>query len=207
MKILNYNYDKLDNFISYYNQMNLIRKHNKGTILEIGCGNSTLKNYLLNHKINIKTLDHNKKLKPDYVGDIRKLPFKKDSFDTIVIFEVLEHLPFEELNKVLKELCRVCKDKVIISIPYVSINISGEVKLIPKTKPLRFNIKLCEGFFKEHIFDGEHYWEMGKKGYSKEKVEKVLKKHFNMIEEYNDNLNTYHYFYILKKDSLIKEEK
>ena len=54
-------------------------------------------------------------------------------------------------------------------------------------------------FPRKHIFDGEHYWELGKKGYSVSNFKKVLLKFFLIEKEFTDPLDTYHHFFILKK--------
>lgn len=51
-------------------------------------------------------------------GDAQNLPFGSDSFDTIVSFETMEHLP--DIQAYLRELCRVSKNgsRIYISVPY-----------------------------------------------------------------------------------------
>lgn len=53
----------------------------------------------------------------DVVGDARYLPFKDKSFDTVTCFEVIEHIPPEDRDRVLKEMVRVAKYIIIISVP------------------------------------------------------------------------------------------
>lgn len=50
------------------------------------------------------------------VGDIYKLPFKDNSFDVVLCAETLEHL--ERPEEAVKELMRVAKRHVSISVPY-----------------------------------------------------------------------------------------
>ena len=57
----------------------------------------------LYHKLNIKK------------GDIYHLPYKDNTFDMLVCTEVLEHLTFPE--KAVKELARVAKKYIVISVP------------------------------------------------------------------------------------------
>lgn len=86
-------YDDMERFISYYHQINLILGLKPKNILEIGVGNKTVSNYLKNNGFDIKTCDFDEKLEPDYIGDIRSLPIPEDSFDVVVSFQTLEHLP------------------------------------------------------------------------------------------------------------------
>jgi len=48
---------------------------------------------------------------------VNRIPYKDNSFDTIIAFEVLEHLTDEEVNETLAELCRITWDNIIISVP------------------------------------------------------------------------------------------
>ncbi len=50
------------------------------------------------------------------VGDIYNIDFADDSFDMVCCFEVLEHL--HEPDRALKELARVAKNHVVLSVPH-----------------------------------------------------------------------------------------
>ncbi len=50
------------------------------------------------------------------VGDIYEIDFADDSFDLVCCFEVLEHL--HEPDRALKELARVAKNHVVLSVPH-----------------------------------------------------------------------------------------
>ncbi len=173
--------------------------------MEIGVGNKVVSNFLKGLGLKVITCDLNPELKPDIVADIRNLPFDDNSFDAVVAFEVLEHLPFEYFEKSLKEINRVTKKSAIISLPYACVSLEGLLKV-------RFNLgkkKIRKSFYcplkvarflKEIKIEEnkEHYWEMGAKGYSKKKIRNIIKKHFKIIEEFSAELNPYHYFFILE---------
>jgi SAM-dependent methyltransferase len=55
------------------------------------------------------------RLKEAMVADITRLPFEDQSFDLVVCSEVLEHVPDD--TQALKELLRVAKSKVLITVP------------------------------------------------------------------------------------------
>jgi len=193
-------YESIERFISYYNQIHLIKKVNPGNILEIGIGTKVVSEYFKRLNFDITTCDFDKALKPDIVADIRYLPFKDNQFDGVLAFEILEHLPFSDFMRTLKELKRVSKKYVIISIPYVTINISGHFKIIPYKESFNFLWRVMESFFIKHKFNGHHYWEMGKKDYSRKRIRKIIvKSGFRIKEEFSCNLNPLHYFFILKK--------
>ncbi len=195
-------YDSKERFISYWHQIDEIVKLKPKKILEIGVGNKFVSNYLKSRGFNITTIDIDKRLKPDVVGDILKLPFKDQSFDVIVCYEVLEHIPYENLQRALREMHRVSKKYVIISLPdsnpYYPI-----FMLIPILGTIRQLVRLPQIRKTKHKFDGQHYWEIGKKGFSLEKVQNEFRIcNLEIINTYCLFEFSYHRFYILKKKSI-----
>lgn len=105
------------------------------TILDIGCGFGWMEINLLNreasHVVGMEVSENDLKTAKKYVknsrvkfevGNALKLPFKDSTFDTVVSWEVLEHIPkncenimFSEVRKVLKK-----NGKFYLSTPYRS---------------------------------------------------------------------------------------
>lgn len=204
-------YDNLARFISYYQQIDIVRKINPDNILEIGVGNKTVSNYLRQNGYKIDTCDYDKNLSPDFVADIRRLPFKNESYDTVIACEIIEHIPWEDAKLALSEIYRVTRKYVIISIPYSSLYFELILKLPFKLRfkkhphiittndpmfDLFFRIPL---FFSNYKFTKEHFWEMGTKNFSRKKIKKIFKINFDIINEIRPILNGYHHFFILKK--------
>jgi len=196
-------YDDVMRFISYFYQVDLVKKLKSDKVLEVGIGNKTTANYLKQNGIKIDTCDFDKELEPDYVADIRDLPFENDSYDVVLAFEVLEHIPWRDVDKALKELHRVSKKYVIISIPYSSAGFELLLKfpLINKIfkRPFLELFFRIPYFFRSIKFSGEHHWEMGRKGYPKRKIRNTLEKYFVILKEIRPILNHYHYFFVLEK--------
>ena len=95
-------------------------------ILDVGCGEGfTLKYLTKKGKFSLHGIDSSKeairlarKIAPKSrlrVGDVTKLPFKGNSFDIVLLLEILEHL--ENPKKIIKEVKRLAKKAVIISVP------------------------------------------------------------------------------------------
>jgi ubiquinone/menaquinone biosynthesis C-methylase UbiE len=191
-------YVNLQRFISYYYQIDSVMKTNAKSVLEIGIGNRMIADYLDKSGFNVVTCDFNEKLNPDKVGDIRNLPFEDNTFDAVLAFEILEHIPFEDVEVALSELKRVSKKNVIISIPYpgfhFEIIINANIPFL--NKMLRLIAKVP--FFIHEHKKGEHYWEMGRKNNSKRTVKELLKMHFDIKDEFQVILNPQHYFFILE---------
>jgi ubiquinone/menaquinone biosynthesis C-methylase UbiE len=191
-------YDDITRFTHYFYQVDLTKKLSPSSVLEIGVGNKTVSNYLKQQGFNVTTCDFDKKLEPDYVADIKKLPFKNNSYDVVIACEILEHLPWSDFETALKELHRVTRKHVVISLPYYCMAFEGVFKAFPygKTVNLFFRIPL---FFLKAKFQGEHYWGIGRRGYSIKKIRKVLKKGFNIQKEVRPQLVSDHHFFVLEK--------
>ena len=194
-------YDDLGRFISYYYQTKLALDLNVEKFLEIGIGNKTVSSYLKNKGLSVCTCDFALDLNPDYVCDIRELPFEDKSFDCVLVYEVLEHIPFEDVESVLEKLARITRKYVIISIPYdrvyfeVIIRIPFLKKLFKKPFfDLFFHMPI---FFLKHKYDGQHYWVIGRKGYSKSRIIKLFSKYFVLINQLRPPLKPYHHFFVM----------
>ncbi len=200
---VNKNYDNIHRFISYYYQIDLVRELGAETVLEIGIGNRTVTNYLKQHNLQVTTCDIDKRVNPDFVADIRDLPFECDSYDVVLAFQVLEHLPWDNVPQALKELNRVTKKYVIISIPYFS----AAFELVMKFPLVHKIIKkpFVDIFFRvPYLFNNipltsGHCWELGRRNYSLKKVRATLRSGFEIVKEIRPVLNPGHYFFVLTK--------
>ena len=185
-----------DRWASYYYQLREIIEQEPSSVLEIGTGDGVLKQYLLNNtNITYQNLDIAEDLNPDIVGSVEGIPLPDNSVDMVVAYEVLEHIPFEKFEQTLKELKRVSRNVVIISLPHFGPPIKFLLKL-PFFPELRLSFKIP--FPKKHDFNGEHYWEMGKIGYSTRLIKSVLRKYFIIQKEFIPFENQYHHFFVLK---------
>ncbi|KKQ18184.1 MAG: Methyltransferase type 11 [Berkelbacteria bacterium GW2011_GWA1_36_9] len=195
----NLKYDTKERWMSYWYQVKEVLSFEPQTVLEIGVGNMTVSDYLKKLGIKITTCDFDKNLKPDVVASVLSLPFKKNSFDVVLCAEVLEHLPFDCFNKALLEIRRVCKKSTILTLPHFSItHLYLGIKAVPFIPKKEFMLKV--DFPIKHKFLGEHYWEIGKSGYSLRKIENKIKKSgFKIKKSYYPKENPFHHFFILIK--------
>jgi len=196
----NKSYDTKERFISYWHQINEIINLNPKTVLEIGIGNGFVSKYLKERKVNVITLDIDKRLNPDVVGSVLNMPFSDKSFDVVACYEVLEHLPFKNFPKALSEIFRVSKSYAILSLPDAS-RVYRVYIHIPKIRIFKKLIPLPKLKPSVHKFDGEHYWEIGKVGYPLSKIiNEIRKAGFKVEKTYRVFENPYHRFFILRKE-------
>jgi len=195
-------YDTKQRWNSYWYQIKEVLDLQPEHILEIGVGNKTVSDYLRKIGQKVTTCDFDKSLKPDVVANVLNLPFKSNSFDAILCAEVLEHLPFKDFTKALKEIHRVTKSNVVLTLPHLSLtHVYFGIKLIPfipkKEVLLKINCQM------KRSFDQEHRWEIGEKGYPLSKIiEKIQKSGFKLLKNYYPLENPRHQFLILSKNSL-----
>jgi hypothetical protein len=191
-------YLSVDRWAAYAHQVNLVMANLPKSLLEIGIGNGLVRHTLWAMLPEVKTLDIDPELKPDMLGSVVAIPAKDKSFDMVLAAEILEHLPWADLPKALGELGRVSKKHILISLPHSGYTFSIEFKL-----PLLPRISLIwklPHFWKEHVFNGEHYWELGKKGYSVRRVMEALSKAGLLVlwaKRFADDPS--HYYFLLQK--------
>lgn len=197
------NYDDLQRFISYYYQTHLAIRLNPKSILEIGIGNKTTINYLKNYGFKVTSCDFDESLNPDICSDIRDLVIQNNSFDLVIACEVLEHIPWHEVEKALSELHRVSSKYVLLSIPYFSLNFEMAI-ILPMLNTL-FKKNVIDVFFripyliKKYNKIDQHYWEIGRSGTLLRSVRKKIKLYFTIKEEIRPVLNPKHLFFVLEK--------
>jgi hypothetical protein len=149
---------------SVWYQLDEITRIKPKSVLEIGPGAGYLKSILSGEGIDVQTADIAADLEPDHLVDIQSLPFSNKSFDIVCAFQVLEHMPLVEALRGLSHMARVARRAVLISLPD-SRQVWRYQFQIPKLGELRYLINRPFVKNKEHVFDGEHYWEINKPGY------------------------------------------
>ncbi|HDZ00225.1 MAG TPA: methyltransferase domain-containing protein [Nitrospirae bacterium] len=96
------------------------------TVLDLGCGPSSPLQYCKNIKYSVgievfKPYYEKTKMKQIHTetinNEITELCFNKNSFEAVILIEVLEHLPKEEGKQILKKAEKWAKKKVIVSTP------------------------------------------------------------------------------------------
>ena len=195
-----YEYISKIRWISYFHQIEEILNFEPNSILEIGSGMGVLKVVLkevLNQ--NIETMDLYDTFKPDHIGSVTAIPFPDNVYDVVSCFQVLEHLPFDDLEKGLSEMMRVSSKAVIISLPNANrpLRIHFSIKNI--------NIIIKKFILKNKIKSKNHFWEINLKGYDEKKIRKLLsniaiKNNFTLSKDFRVIETPFHHFFIFTKN-------
>lgn len=160
-------------FLAYWYQINQVLSLAPKNILEIGVGNKFFIDYCKKLKINITSVDFDPQLEPDVVASVLDLPFEDNSFDLVACFEVLEHLPFEQLPKAIGQIARITQRFVVLSLP----DAKRCIKLYIKVPKIERQIFLPLPFLKKtHRFDGQHYWELNTKHISESNIIEIAQR-------------------------------
>lgn len=189
--------------VSYYNQARIVRalgKNEVKTILEVGIRNSLFSNLLKMENYEVTTADLEQEYHPDILLDLTtdfKLPEEK--FDAIVLFQVLEHIPYENFEKSLTRLASFTKKYIVISLPYQSLFLAWQFHASFAWRTRHILLQLPKFWMKQPA-GSDHCWEMGIDGYPKKRIVNSIEKSGLKIQrEFQDPYNPYHYFFVLKK--------
>ena len=150
---------------------------------------------------------------PNFVwGDIHNLPFRDKSFQTVVLSEVLEHVA--EPNKVLAEAIRVCRKRLVITVPdefswdpavrpfmtWEDHLKRGELDLIKQIPQLKKDVS---------EFKFRHHWHI--RQFTEAEIEALLNKrnlHVKKFQHYVEDLKPFsHYFIVVEVNEGMGEEE
>ena len=89
-----------------------------GRVLDVGCNDGYLAMLLMQTRPDLKIegvdiQNHKKSLIPRKIYDGKNLPYKDNSFDTVMAIDVLHHIP-GEIKSLLAEMKRVSKSNMLI---------------------------------------------------------------------------------------------
>jgi len=194
-------YDNLVRFASYFCQIDLVRSLSPRSVLEVGIGSRTVSNYLRQQGFEVTTCDIDASRQPDHVADVRSLPFADGSYDLVMACEVLEHIPWQDVDAATAQLARVSRRHVLISLPYLSLYFEAALRFplaraVSKTRVWDICLRL-PWFFRR--CSPSHCWEIGMKGYPLRKVRTLLRRHLNIRREVRPVLNPKQHFFVLEK--------
>ncbi|MFH1820684.1 MAG: class I SAM-dependent methyltransferase [Candidatus Nealsonbacteria bacterium] len=130
-------------------------------ILDMGCGEGVFVEELISLGFkNVVGIDLNYSSELVTKGNILETPFPERHFNTVLLLDVIEHLSFQNQERVLGEIKRILKDdgNLIISIPNLahfysrlsfllkgSLKRTANIKKHPGDRPIKEYIDLLRG--------------------------------------------------------------
>ncbi len=163
----------LQNWYRYYFLIREIVTLKPENMLEIGAGSEIVKNCLTKYVKNYSVMDLNPNLNPDILADLREFRSElKEKFDCIVCADVLEHMPFSDLEVNLNNVRTYLAPtgRALITIPHRGVQFMFVSSFLPN-RPWIFSLPagLCftpKAFYsrfirKELWKDPTHCWEIG----------------------------------------------
>jgi len=200
----------LQNWHRYYAIIKEVSHLMPKKILEIGAGNEIVKNVLLKIVNDYKVMDINPKLKPDILSDIREFRSElKEKFDCVICVDVLEHMPFNDLNLNLTNIFNYLTPNgiALITIPHresrlmivspFSYQRALIIPLLGLHTPKEY-LQILKNRIKNIVdLDPHHCWEIGRMGIKASDVQKEIQEVGFQVEKFQKLL--YVDFWVLRK--------
>lgn len=139
----------------------------------------------------VVTFDIDETFGPDVIGSVHDMPmFPDGQFDVVIASHVLEHMAVAYLDPALAELARVARHAVIyLPVPGRKI----QFRLAPGFRNLDlsavldvFNFLRRPDGVTPRYAGGQHFWEMGMRGFRRRDVIERLSKHFEVLRHYRN---------------------
>lgn len=194
----------LCNFVNAYYQYEDIQScGNVKNILIIGPGQGLDTHIFKWRGFEVTTFDIDETFRPDVIGSAHDLSmFGDKSFDVVIASHVLEHLPVPYLDQCLAEFARVSAYSIVY-LPVAGRHFQLQAKLDLKGvslsvvfdlfnwlhKPDGINAKYCQG---------QHYWEVGMRGFRVADLERRLNDQFEILSSYRNRDWNPSYNFVLK---------
>lgn len=150
------------------------------SILEVGVGTGITAFALRRVGVEVTTLDVQPGLAPDLVGDVRWIPCADASFDVSCCCQVLEHLPLADLPAAIRELRRVTRWRLVLSLPDLTrfFGVSATLPFVGRRDiGMSLPIREPDEAWKAARFETMgHYWELGMNGATSRGVAAALER-------------------------------
>jgi hypothetical protein len=139
----------------------------------------------------VTTFDIDSTFRPDVTGSCHDLSMFHDAqFDVVIASHVLEHLPLAYLDRALEEIARVGRF-ALVYLPVAGR--SFHLRLMPGVLGLDFSLivdlipfwRKPDGVTARYC-QGQHYWEIGLRGFSKSAVVRRFSVDFEVLRAYRN---------------------
>ena len=199
----------LSNFInSYYQYRDIQQCGNAKRILIVGPGQGLDAQILAWRGYKIATLDIDDTFKPDTIGSVHDLSMFEDAqFDVVIASHVLEHIAVPYLEAALKELARVA-DWAIIYLPVAGRH--SQIRIAPGFKGVDLTaifdlfslLEKPDGITPKYC-GGQHFWEVGYRGFRVKDLINRFNKHFQVVNHYRNKDWNPSYNFVLRSQQYL----
>jgi ubiquinone/menaquinone biosynthesis C-methylase UbiE len=169
--------------------------------LEIGIGAGLSVAMLRAVGVAVTTVDVQAELEPDIVADVRALPLADGSHDVVICCQVLEHLPFSDFAKAARELRRVARRRLVLSLPDIERQLRLAFRM-PIIGGGRFDCsfrapRVSADWRRERLEGMGHYWEIGVDGIRPRDISSTLKSvGFGSVRSHRLQAEGWHRFFV-----------
>jgi predicted SAM-dependent methyltransferase len=182
----------ISNFVnSYYQYKDVQRWPEARKLLIVGPGQGLDTIVFRSRGYQVVTLDIDETFKPDVIGSVHDLSaFGDRAFDVVIASHVLEHLPPEYLDASLSELARVARYAIVY------LPVTGRIARLRLTPGIRgwdwsFTINLFNFFDRPNprhpkYCGGQHYWEVGRRGFTRRNLHRRFSRYFHILDSYEN---------------------
>jgi SAM-dependent methyltransferase len=186
-------------------QAELVAGLSPTTVLEVGPGRGVLAATVRALAgARVVTLDVDPTLGPGVIGSVLSMPFAAGAFDAVCCFQMLEHLPFELFAPSLREMRRVARGALVLSLPdcswAVTLRLGGPrpdrdgVVAAWTPQPSAWALRS----FRRIPNSAGHYWEIGRRGTPLRTVRGAITgAGWRVAREFRPAENAYHHFFVL----------
>lgn len=194
----------LSNFVnSYYQYRDVVSCGAVRRILVIGPGQGLDTAMFKWFGYDVTTFDIDETFKPDHIGSVHSMTmFADKAFDVVIASHVLEHIAIPYLDTALDELARVAT-YTIVYLPVAGRHM--QFRLIPALKAIdvSLHIDLYNWFHKPdgitpRYCGGQHFWEVGMRGFRVKDVERRLSRRFEILQSYRNHDWSPSYNFVLR---------
>jgi len=124
-------------------------------IMEVGKGTGFAANYCRSKGVDMTTLDIDEEKNPDIVANVVTYDFEQ-RYDHLMAFEILEHIPYEQFEQIIRKIPEFISGYAFISLPRNERVVFNLNLKLPKFRPVNYEWRIL----KKKITCKAHHWEL-----------------------------------------------